>query len=169
MMKYTQTSTLASMEQQLRAGIRPTIPSSAEARATLARSLPDLRPATGVPRAVIRVVDMGPAPIPRKRKSYKRREKSDVLDGKKKAGVSRWVVATDWPFSEKALKGMAFAKEIWMMMTAFGELFCSLLRPVAVSDTVSKLFLLFRFPFDTLAKITVRHIPQNHGSLYFFF
>lgn len=105
-------ATLASMEQQLRAGVVPTLPHSREARSALALSLPPLAPVfSRASRAVTKVVDMGPVePVRRKRKYTKQN---------KKAG--EWVLVTTWQFSEKAFRGLSFAKELWMMMTSFGE------------------------------------------------
>lgn len=111
---YTQVPTLDTIEKEIRGGLPPTLPKTGQAREALAQSLPPaaeiLSQASSRP-VIETVMDLPPA----KSSAPKRKRRTSSTTG--------WVVAYDFPFEKRALKGLSFGKELWMMMTAFGG-FC---------------------------------------------
>ncbi|CAM9686929.1 unnamed protein product [Choristocarpus tenellus] len=62
---------------------------------------------------------------PSARPASKRRRLSSGPENSTKSPLTRaqpnWEVATDWDFSTDVLKGVPFAKELWLMMAVFGD------------------------------------------------
>lgn len=128
------------MEQQLRAGITPTLPTSSESRDNLARSLSlsedNKASAAAIPSSLPMVMERPSSvkstpssnkltKVSKKRgRPFRGEENRAVVVAS--SGGKVWAVVKEWRFAKGCgekhdVKMPPFFKELWMMMAAFGK------------------------------------------------